>query len=389
MKLYRILLPIFLFLLLGVSCSFNKNLEARNEAANTLDSLDFNHLVEVKFAKKLRVSNYPNYKEVHVINPFANDTIASYIFALWQTKLPEKLEQKGTIVRVPIRSIVCLSSTHVGALSLLDCRDKILGTTNTTHYWDEEVNKLIASGKIKEVGKGLNVDVELITSLMPNVVIKNDHSKNLKEYELDALGINTLFYNDWREGDLLSRAEWLKMMGMLFCKNNIADSIFTDITERYNDTKELAKQAKNTPQVLMAQDIKGTWYVPGSESYVPSMLQDAQVKTETIEGVGTSMPCSFEKVYETHRNSPYWISLKGGMVSTLQEFGSMSEHYKEFAAFRSGNIFFNNKRVKPQGGNDFWETGAYKPDVILKDLVRIFHPELLPDYETYYWRKLD
>lgn len=388
MKANLIIAISWFFLVLVSSCTFSKQAQSNAERSSIQDSLDFNHKVEVKFAEKLRINNFADHKEVYVINPFASDTIASYIFALKQTVLTPDVESKGLVVRVPIQSIVCLSSTHVGALELLNERDKISGTTNITHYWDEQVNALISAGQIKEVGKGLNVDVELITSLMPDVVVKNDHSKNVKEKELEAVGIQTIFYNDWREGDLLSRAEWIKMMGLLFCKNVESDSIFDEISKRYDVVRKIAFSTKNTPQVLIAQDIKGTWYVPGSESYVPTMLKDANAYTKTIEGVSTSMPCSFEKIYESHRNSPYWISLKGGTVSSLKEFGSMSEHYKEFVAFRSGNVYINNKRVKPQGGNDFWETGAYKPDVILKDLVKILHPELLPNYETYYWRKL-
>lgn len=389
MKTIKVILLAILISFFFSSCSLNSRNEAASEDVSLSDSLDFNHCVEVKFAQKLKINNYADYKEVHIISPFTNDTIATYILALWQTNLASDIKSKGTVVRVPLRSVVCLSSAHVGALSLLDLREKILGTTNIAHYWDIGVNKLIQDGKIKEVGKSLNVDIELITALLPDVVIKNDHSKNIKEKELEEVGINTIFYNDWREGDLLARAEWLKMMGVLFCKNKQSDSIFEDITKRYDDIRALALQAKEIPEVLIAQDLKGTWYVPGSESYVPSMLKDANVYTHTIEGVSTSMPCSFEKIFEQHRNSPYWISLKGGMVSSLEDFGSMSEHYKEFAAFRAGHVYINNKRVKPQGGNEFWETGAYKPDVILKDLVKIFHSELLPEYETYYWRRLE
>lgn len=387
MKAHLLVLYILL-LAVGTSCSLSRKDESVLVRASLQDSLDFNHPVEVRSAKKLKVVNFPDHKEVYVVNPFADDTIATYILALRQTVLPKDVESRGMVIRVPVRSVVCLSSTHVGALELLDLRERILGTTNITHYWDEQINTLISEGKIREVGKGLNVDIELITALTPDVVVKNDHSKNIKEKELEAVGIHTVFYNDWREGDLLSRAEWIKMMGLLFCRNNRADSIFGEISQRYKGIKELASKAESSPQVLIAQDIKGTWYVPGGESYVPDMLKDANAYTETIEGIGTSMPCSFEKIYQSHRNSPYWISLKGGTVSSLKEFGAMSEHYKEFEAFRKGNVFINNKRVKPQGGNDFWETGAYKPDVILKDLVKIFHPELLPDYETYYWRKL-
>lgn len=235
----------------------------------------------------------------------------------------------------------------------------------------------------------MKADNELIVSLSPDVLVRNDHAKNIEEKEMQMVGISTVFYNDWREKDLLARTEWLKFMGILFCRNIEADSLFRAIENRYDEVRTLAYTSAEMPHVLVAQDLKGTWFVPGSESYVPSMIGDANAQTKTVEGVSTSMPCSFEKIYEDHHKDKYWLSLKGGMVSTLEDFGAASEHYSRFDAFKKGNVYINNKRVKPEGGNDFWESGPYRPDVILKDLIKIFHPELLPDYETYYWRKLE
>jgi len=389
MKIYTALICLFL-LYANTACNVRSDAGKTIEAVAAQDSLDFSHDVKLKYAQKLLVENHLYHKEVYILNPLGSDTIATYIFALHNQPLSADIEQKGSVIRVPIKTVVCLSSTQVGALEVLDLREKLIGATNVNRFWDEGINRLIEEGKIREVGVGMKPDNELIVALSPDVLIKNDHSKNIEEREMTQVGITTVFFNDWRENDLLARAEWLKIMGILFCRNMQADSLFNGIENRYKKVRELARTSTEIPDVFIAQDIKGTWFMPGSESYIPSMIGDAHARTKTIEGgVSTSLPCSFEKVYEEHRNDKYWLSLKGGMVATLKDFGAASEHYKNFEAFKSGNVYINNKRVKPQGGNDFWETGTYKPDIILKDLIKIFHPELFPGYETYYWRKLE
>lgn len=375
-------------MLIASACNRNNSIR-KNEQVGYSDSIDFNYHVDFRYAKKLLVNNYPDYKEVYILNPSGSDTVATYIFALRNTSLSPEVVSKGSVIRVPIKTVICLSATHVGALEVLDLRDKIIGATNVSRFWDKEINKLISAGKIKEVGVGMKPDNEKIIALSPDVVIKNDHNKNIEDKEMEAVHIKTVFYNDWREDNLMDRAEWIKLMGMLFCRNKQADSLFCDIDHRYVEVKTLAETASEKPSVLVAQDIRGTWYMPGQDSYVPSMVSDAYALMQSQEGVSTSLPCSFEKVYEDHHLDKYWLSLKGGMVKTLKEFGAASEHYAKFESFKTGNVYINNKRVRPQGGNDFWESGAYKPDTILKDLIKIFHPELLPDYETYYWRKLE
>ncbi|BAL99694.1 MAG: hypothetical protein KatS3mg049_2263 [Caldilinea sp.] len=52
-------------------------------------------------------------------------------------------------------------------------------------------------------------------------------------------------------------------------------------------------------------------------------------------------------------------------------------------------MYNNNARLNEYGGNDYWEGGLANPDVVLADLIKIFHPELLPDHELVYYRKLD
>lgn len=372
------------------SCK-GSNTNAKSDTSIDETAADFNFETKLKHARKFIVNNYAEYKEVIILHPLQDDTLATYLLVPKATLLPDKIvkQKKTYLIHVPIKSIICLSSSHVGALAVLGLQDHIKGATNTDGYWDPTVQELVHEGLIKDVGRGMSTNIEQIIALQPDVITKNDHTTNISHEELLTIGINTLYYNDWRESDLLARAEWMKLMGLLFCKAELADSIFNKTEERYNRVKTLALTAQTKPRVLIAQDIRGVWFVPGDRSYVPRMIEDAHATIKTVEGASASLPCSFEQVFDEHRNDDYWFSLKGGTTKTLSEFGNSSEHYKKFEAFKNGQVYFNNKRVKPHGGNDFWESGAYYPDVILKDLVKIIHPELLPDHETYYWRKLD
>lgn len=385
----RTILIIGVILSVIVSCRTRKDSTPADGLATPRDSADFQHPVDFRHADKLRVVNHPGYKEVHILNPMGSDTLVTYILTLHPSRLPAEVAMKGQVVRVPVRTMVCLSPTQVGALEVLGLRDRLVGAANTDRFWDKELNERIAAGKIQEVSPGIKPDHERILLLNPDVLVKNDHNKNIKDREMQAVGIHTVFYNDWRENTLLARAEWMKMMGLLFCRNRQADSLFCAMEHRYGEVRTLAAGAEERPDVFIAQEVRGTWYVPGSESYLPAMIADANARTTTLEGTGTSLPCNFETVFETHRKDKYWLSLKAGQVTTLKDFGAASEHYAKFDAFRVGNVFINNKRLKPAGGNDFWESGTFQPDVVLKDLISIFHPELLPGYETVYWRKLD
>lgn len=353
------------------------------------DSMDFAYPVTLRYAKHFSVENLVGYKKIHLFNTHNGDTLASYILALKGMELPEEVTRDRFVIRVPVQTIVCLASTHVGALSTLGLRERLIGAANVNNFWDTRIQEKIALGEIQEVGRGMKANPEQIIALHPEVVIKNNYSDNIKEEELEKIGIGTISYSDKREGCLLARAEWLKLMGILFCRNAQADSIFNNIEQEYEAARRIAARAADTPAVLIMQDYNGTWYMPGDRNYVVDMLRDAHAKAKTVPGVNTTTPCNFEKIYAEHWNDPYLLTLKTTAVTKLADFMSANERYGVFEACRKGNVFINNKRTKGGGGNDFWETGTFQPAVVLKDLISIFHPELLPDYRRVYIRKLE
>ncbi len=375
-------------LLISVMASCG-NERAENASTNkqNQDSVDFAFHTKLKHAKGFTVINHTNYKEIYVTHPLTGDTMGRYITTLSKENLPDYIKAKGNVIEVPAKSIACLSSTETGCLGVLDLRDKLIGCGSPEHLWDKQLQKRIANGEITEIGRGMGFNIETIVAIMPELLMQNFMDKTDVDGNLTKLGINVLYNNAWKEHSLLGRAEWLKFMALFFGRERMADSVFNAVEKNYNDIKQAAANAKQTPTVMYGNDYKGTWYLPQNDTYVAQTIRDANAEFRGAGDGNSSTPTSFEKIYDLFNDCEYWLSTQG-KVRTLKDFLSSNERYKDFKATANNKVYINNKREKPTGGNDYWESGINRPDLLLKDVVKILHPELFPNYETVYWRHL-
>jgi len=69
--------------------------------------------------------------------------------------------------------------------------------------------------------------------------------------------------------------------------------------------------------------------------------------------------------------------------------GDAEPRYRSFSAFQDGSIYTYSKKKGPKGGLEYFELAYVRPDLVLKDLIKILHPRLLPDYDLYFYRQLD
>jgi iron complex transport system substrate-binding protein len=130
------------------------------------------------------------------------------------------------------------------------------------------------------------------------------------------------------------------------------------------------------------------WLAVGGKSYVAQLLTDANVNYYwSADSTAGGLPLSFEAVLQKQKNDDYWINANAG---SLAEILSVEPRCAMFKAFQSGKVYHYNKRVNPEGGLDYYESGVVQPDVLLKDMLLIFHPGLFnADSETVYWKKLN
>ncbi len=351
------------------------------------DSLDFAFKTTVKYAKGFSVTPYEGYKIIEVLHPISKDVMAKYVTTLSKKLVPDSLKTRAKVVEVPAKSIACLSTTQLPALDLLGLHEALVGCASPQYIWNKKLSEGVKAGKIKALGQGMNFNAEQIVALSPELLMQIFMDKTDTDGRLSKLGITVLYNNEWKEPNLLGRAEWLKFTALFFCKERNADSIFNQIEQNYMEVKALASTAKAQPKVMYGYDYRGTWYLPQNETYVAQTLRDANAEFKGAGAGNASTPKSFEEVYDSYHDADIWLTTQG-KVQSLADFLSSNERYADFRPAQIRQVYCNNKREKATGGNDYWESGIARPDLLLKDMVKLLHPELLPDYKTTYWQHL-
>lgn len=380
-------------LLVFSSCG-NKHTSGDSESGvNQVDSVDFNYPVAFQNAKGIDVVNGENYKIVYIFHPDLPDTIDTYVLYPRHMERPQLIELSDAKVTayipIPITNIVCTSSVQVGALPILNREEHLVGVVSIKNINDLKLRALAKEGRIQEVGRGMSKNMERIMALHPDVVLMDFTRTPEEAQKFKDSGIDILLYNSWKEQSLLGRAEWIKFIGMLFGDNKLASEVFGEVTREYDSVKEIVANEEEIIPVMYGQDYKGTWYLPGEFSYVTSMLHDAKLSFDYAEGRVSSLPCSFERIFKNNRDVKVWICVMMSSVMTYKDFIAQNDRYRFFAATQEGGtLVTDQKRVNEYGGNDYWESGPYHPDLILKDLIKITRPYLLPDYETTYFKQL-
>ena len=92
----------------------------------------------------------------------------------------------------------------------------------------------------------------------------------------------------------------------------------------------------------------------------------------------------FETVYNQGDEADYWriVNSYPGTFS-YEALKEQDPRYADFRAFREKGIIYCNMKDTP-----FYESMPTEPEVVLADLLHIFHPDLLPDHTPVYYARL-
>lgn len=344
---------------------------------------------EIKYASGLAIFEYDDYSIVKVSNPWPNASKDyTYILKEKGAVVPDSLSQFTTI-QVPIQSIVVTSTTHIPSLEMLEVENTLAGFPNLDYISSEKVRALIDAGKVKELGNNQTLNTEVIIDVAPDVLIGYGiDNKNPTLDNLEKSGVKIMLNGDWNEQTPLGKAEWIKFFGALYGLDEKADKIFSDIEKEYNTTLALAKKATSKPTILAGDMFEGTWYMPKGGSWGSLLLAQAEGNYlwNDTEGTG-SLSLSFETVLEKAKDADFWIT--SGQFSSLKEMTTANAHYAQFKAFKNKNVYsFSSKKGKT-GGVLYYELAPNRPDIVLKDIVKTLHPELLPNYTPFFFEKLN
>ncbi|QBN18498.1 ABC transporter substrate-binding protein [Flavobacterium nackdongense] len=369
----------FLVFLLFIQCKeVPKN---ENEIASSKN--------EIQYAKGLEIYKHKGFTILKITNPWPNaKENFTYILQEKNGIIPDSLKQ-FTVIPVPLKSIVVTSTTHIPALELLSVENTLVGFPNTDYISSEKTRKRIDTGKVREVGVNENLNTEVLIDMKPDVIVSfglNNSNPTLDN--LQKSGLKVMLNGDWTEQSPLGKAEWIKFFGALYGLDAKANTIFSEIEKEYNTTLALAKKAPNKPTVLSGAMYQKIWYVPQGESWASLFLKDAKSSYLWAKTKGTgSLSVPFEAVLEKAKNAEFWIA--PGNFSSLKEMSDSNPHYNEFASFKNKKVYSYAVKKGAKGGILYFELSPTRPDLVLKDLIKIFHPELLPNHKLYFFQKLD
>ncbi len=302
-------------------------------------------------------------------------------------KAPEGFE--GTAVGAPLGSVVCMSSSYIAMLDALGQTDAITGVSGAQYVSNEGIRERYDSGEVRDVGYDAHMNYELLAGLRPDLVLIYGISGENSQMtgKLDELGIKYIYIGDYVEQSPLGKAEWMVALGELFGRRGQAVELFGGICERYGRVRGSITAHTNKPVVMLNAPYRDTWYAPGDRSYMVRLIEDAGGAYACAgEDTDTSRPISGESAYVFAMRSDIWLN--PGQATTLDEVRSLNPKFADIPAVVGGRVWNCNARTTPDGGSDFWESGAVRPDVVLADMAAIFHPELFPDRELYYFRHM-
>lgn len=348
--------------------------------------------LNLKYATGFSSKDYGSYKTIEIKTPWPNSE-KKYCFALLNPNFDAKLwtlekARFDDIIELPIKNLVVTSTTHIPALELLNNEKTLIGFPGTDYISSEKIRKRIEGGFIKELGKNENLNTEILLEQQPDLVVGFGIDGSNRAFEtLKKSGIPVIYNGDWVESSPLAKAEWIKFFGLLFNKEKEADSIFSHIEKNYLEAREIAKKANTKPTVLSGAMHSDVWYLPNGTSTEAQLLKDANVNYLWTDSKGSgSLKLNFESVFEKAKNVDIWLSPSN--YSSLQALKNANAHHSMFKAFKNKTVYSFTNTTGSTGGVKYYELGYARPDLILKDIIKICHPELLTGYKPFFFKQL-
>lgn len=375
---YKVIL--FAFLFSFIACKKNEKHEITADAP-------FEN--SIQYSKSLTIHKQDGYTVVTVSDPWP-DAIKNFTYILKEKNgiVPDSLK-KHPEIQIPLQSIVVTSTTNVPFLEMLGVEKSLVGFPHTDYISSEKTRTLIDAGKVKNVGENEKLNIEQLIELSPNLIVAFGIDNNNPMIDnLEKSGLKVLIQADWMEQSPLGKAEWIKLYGALFGKEKEADALFENIVKEYNNAVALVTNKKPTATVLYGSMYQDQWYVAKGSSWVAKFMKDAKADYlwKNLEGTG-SLGLSFENVLEKAKTANFWIA--SGSFKSLSELEKANPHYSQFDAFTNKNVYSFESKLGATGGGIFYELSPARPDLVLKDYIKIFHPELLPDYNFTFAKKLN
>jgi len=377
------LFKIFAFLfLISTGCSHRASKTVHPEKCESMP---------ISYAKGFRIDEFQGYKKITILSPWQkSEGVSLEYYLLPRSKeIPSELKGKQ-IIRTPVQKIICLSTSHIGFLRALGKTSSLIGLSGADLVSDTTVQRAIKENRVKDVGYDQGLNYETILALKPDLIMAYGVGGEVTGVinKLKDLKLNVILNGEYLEKTPLAKTEWIKLVGVLFDKEKEATEYFTNIEKKYLQEKNEVAKVNFHPLVLTGLPFKDSWWMAGGNSNLAQLITDAG--GEFIWKDNTSSEAfvvSLEDVIVRAAKADYWINC--GTVNSISELLAADNRFSSFPQVKKGTIYNNNLAVNKSGGNDYWENGVIRPDLVLSDLIKIFHPEIDSTRNFNFYKKIN
>ena len=338
----------------------------------------------IQYAQGFTVQRFDTYIMVEVRDPWDSTRLLQRYLLVDRTKSVPGGLPKGTIVKVPVKDIVIYTSVHAAIIDQLHETDKVIGVCEPRYMDTPAIQEGIQAGRIADLGEATSPNIEKMIEIGAELVIASPF-QNSSYGPVEKIGIPIIEGADYMEAFPLGRTEWIRFYGLLFGKEGMADSIFKETEQAYLSLKDLTANIDNRPTVLSEKKFGSSWYVPSGDSYMAHLIEDAgaDYMFKDLPGAG-STPLAFETVFDKAIHADIWlVKYNQSSEMTYNDLRSEYTPYENFDAFKKQRIYTCNTGAVP-----YYEEFPIHPEYLLKDLIWIFHPELVFGYSPRYFREM-
>lgn len=331
----------------------------------------------------LSIYDCDGYSVVDIKNPWGEGLLRRYVLVPKESELPEGVPD-GVLLRTPLDRVVVFSGVHVALLEELGVGESIVGVCDAQYIYSGITSGGLRDGSVADCGSSIDVDSERLLMTEPDALFVLPY-ENGGYGKLERFGIPLVECADYMESSPLACAEWIRFYGRLVGKGDEADSIFASVEKEYEILVQMAKGVEKRPKLLCELKSASAWYVPGGNSTMGRMYTDAGAEYvfASYKESG-SVPLAFEVVLDKAADADIWLVKYNSSVDmTLSSMLDEYSGYSHFKAFKSGNVYACNSAVKR-----LFEDRSFHPEKVLRELVALFHPELMPDYKIRYYEKM-
>ena len=331
--------------------------------------------IHIKYAKGFWLEEREGYVVLNIKDP-QESSHTHYQYALVPRGSTVQTPKDLPVVALPVRSAICMTSLQLSNFIKLGAMDRVVGITSTRFLFNKDMQRQVDEGLTRRIGIEGNFDNEVIMSINPDLMLISPFKRGGYDAVKD-IGIPLVPHLGYKEMTPLGQAEWIKFVGLLLGMEDVANREFDRIEQRYNSLKAMVGEVKYRPVVFSGELRGGVWYAVGGKSFLAQLFHDF-LKDDPRSG---GVTLDFETVYNQAESADYWrIANSFAGEYCYEALKAQDERYADFKAFKEKHVVYCNMREKP-----FYESMPAEPEVVLADMIRVFHPEILPDHEPVYY----